>query len=99
MSVSSSSTTQDSRSPSPLTPEASDSIEPVTVHGDQDLLPSWYHSMPSTKTPVSPWPSDPSIYTTPHKSEEENMLRLDDLIEQHAYDECVYILCTFVDPT
>ncbi|KAF4621321.1 hypothetical protein D9613_000481 [Agrocybe pediades] len=87
MSVSSS-TAQDSRSPSPATPEASDPIDPVAVHGDTDLAPSWYHPMPPEKTHVTPWPSDPSIYTTPHKSEEEeSMLRLDDLIEEHAYDD------------
>lgn len=43
--------------------------------------------MHPAKSSVPSWVSDPSVYTTPHKSEDEQMLRLDDLIEQHAYDE------------
>ena len=75
-----------SRSPSPLTPEPSDSLE-VNIQSDFDLSSSWYHS---TKMP--PWASDPSVYSASHKPEEDHMLRLDDLIEQHAYDEYVILL-------
>ncbi|KAF8973065.1 hypothetical protein BDZ97DRAFT_1779170 [Flammula alnicola] len=83
----SSTTAPGSRSPSPLTPEPSDSLEPVTIQSELDFSSSWYLSMHPTKMSVPPWASDPSVYTTPHKSEEEHMLRLDDLIEQHAYDD------------
>jgi hypothetical protein len=90
----SSTTATGSRSPSPLTPEASDSLEPIAIQSDLDLSSPWYRSMHShpTKMPVLPWPSDPSVYTTPHKSEEEQMLRLEELIERHAYDEYVSTL-------
>ncbi|KDR75153.1 hypothetical protein GALMADRAFT_249088 [Galerina marginata CBS 339.88] len=84
---STSTTAQESRSPSPLTPEPSGSPEPVSIQSELDLTSSWYLSMHPAKTPVSSWTSEPSVYTTPHKSEEEQMLRLDELIEQHAYDD------------
>jgi hypothetical protein len=32
---------------------------------------------------------DQALYVTSHKVEEEKMLRLDELIEQHAYEEYV----------
>ncbi|KJA27887.1 hypothetical protein HYPSUDRAFT_130659 [Hypholoma sublateritium FD-334 SS-4] len=70
-----------SRSPSPLTPEPSDSLE-VNIQSDLDLSSSWYNS---TKMP--PWASDPLVYSASHKPDEDHMLRLDDLIEQHAYDD------------
>ena len=41
---------------------------------------------------MPPWASDPSVYSASHKPEEDHMLRLDDLIEQHAYDEYVILL-------
>lgn len=77
----------ESRSPSPLTPEPTDSLDPVTIQSEVDFNSSWYISMHPAKSSVPSWVSDPSVYTTPHKSEDEQMLRLDDLIEQHAYDE------------
>ena len=79
-----------SRSPSPLTPEPSDSLEPVAIQSDLDLASSWYLSMHPTKSSLPPWESDPSLYLTPHKSEENQILCLDELIEQHAYDEYAY---------
>ncbi|PPQ68038.1 hypothetical protein CVT25_014499 [Psilocybe cyanescens] len=81
-----STTTPGSRSSSPLTPEPSESPEPVTIQGELDLTSSWYLSM-QAKSTISPWASEPSVYAPPHKSEEEQMLRLDDLIEQHAYED------------
>lgn len=74
-----------SRSPSPSTPEPSDPLEAVNIQSELDLSSSWYHSMHPNK--MVPWASNPSIYNAMHKAEEEQMLRLDDLIEQHAYDE------------
>ncbi|KAF9478815.1 hypothetical protein BDN70DRAFT_879522 [Pholiota conissans] len=84
--MSASTTATTSRSPSPLTPEASDSLEGIVIQSEIDLSSSWYPMHP-TKMTIPPWGSDPSVYTTPHKAEEEQMLRLDDLIEQHAYDD------------
>ncbi|EDR11860.1 uncharacterized protein LACBIDRAFT_313737 [Laccaria bicolor S238N-H82] len=84
---SSSATAAGSRSPSPLTPEPSDSLDPVAIQSDLDLASSWYLSMHPTKSSLPPWESDPSLYLTPHKSEENQMLCLDELIEQHAYDD------------
>ncbi|CAA7261739.1 unnamed protein product [Cyclocybe aegerita] len=83
---SSSTTAQGSRSPSPLTPETSESPKSVVIQSDLDLT-SWYLSMHPTKSVAPQWSSNPAVYMTPHKSEEEQMLRLDELIEQHAYDD------------
>ncbi|TFK44341.1 hypothetical protein BDQ12DRAFT_593514 [Crucibulum laeve] len=81
---SSSTTATGSRSPSPLTPEASDSLDPVAIQCDDDIS-SWY-SMNPAKGPHAQW-IDQSLYMPSHKSEDDQMLRLDELLEQHAYDE------------
>lgn len=84
---STSSTTQPSRSPSPSTPEPSDILDPISIQSELDLTSSWYLSgMHTTKDNIPPWSSDP-VYTLQHKTEDDHMLRLDELIEQHAYDE------------
>lgn len=79
----------DSRSPSPLTPEPSDNLEQVAIQSELDQASSWYHAMHSPKSSIPQWGVDATMYTSIHKSEEESMLRLDDLIEQHAYEEYV----------
>ncbi|KAJ4468115.1 hypothetical protein J3R30DRAFT_1674956 [Lentinula aciculospora] len=63
-----------SRSPSPHTPSPGP-VDQVAVHTDFDR-PSWYHNSPE----------EPS-WTSNLKSEDTNMLQLDDLIEQHAYED------------
>jgi len=68
---------------SPTTPEPSDCLEPFTEN-ELDQSSSWYLSMHPSKTP---WTSDSSLYSNPQKIEDEQMLRLDELIEQHAYEE------------
>jgi hypothetical protein len=83
---SSSTAPSDSRSPSPLTPEASDSQDPVAIHTDFDSASSWYLSM-DAKTGQMPWAPPAALYHTPHKVEDNMMLRLDELIEQDAYEE------------
>jgi hypothetical protein len=93
MSFSSSATATGSRSPSPVTPEAFDSLDPVAIHSDLDLANSWYLS---AMHPVKPMDSQPqwdieqADFIAPGKSENDHMLHLDDLIEQHAYEECVF---------
>ncbi|RXW21631.1 hypothetical protein EST38_g4228 [Candolleomyces aberdarensis] len=83
---SSSTAPSDSRSPSPLTPEASDSQDPVAIHTDFDSASSWYLSM-YAKAGQMPWAPPASSYHTPHKTEDNMMLRLDELIEQDAYED------------
>ena len=82
---STSSTTQPSRSPSPSTPEPSVALDPISIRSELDLTSSWYLSgMHATKDNVLL--SDP-VYTPQHKTEDDRMLRLDELIEDHAYEE------------
>lgn len=84
---STSSTTQPSRSPSPLTPEPSYALDPISIQSELDLTSSWYLSgMHTTKDNVPPLISNP-LYTSQHKTEDDQMLRLDELIEDHAYEE------------
>ncbi|KAF9010577.1 hypothetical protein BDQ17DRAFT_1346462 [Cyathus striatus] len=85
--MSSSSPATDSRSPSPLTPEPSDALHPVAVQGDDLPVPSsWYLAMHP-----SHW-TDQSSCDSPHKVEDNQMLRLDDLLEQHAYEDIPNLL-------
>lgn len=87
---SSSTAISDSRSPSPLTPEASDSQDPVAIQSDLDSASSWYHSM-YAKSGHMQWAPQTSSYHAPHKADDNMMLRLDELIEQDAYYECVVL--------
>lgn len=84
-----------SRSPSPLTPESSDSLEQVAIHDDLELS-SWYHSLRSGKScsGQAPWDSHhPSPYSDPAKVSDEHMLCFNDLIDEHAYDEYAHSQC------
>lgn len=76
------------RSPSPRTPEDSEYADSVAIHSDVGLSSSWYMSM-AAKVAQQSWAMDPLAYHSPSKGEDNDMLRLDDLIEQDAYDECV----------
>ncbi|KAG6813370.1 hypothetical protein H0H92_011636 [Tricholoma furcatifolium] len=85
-SSSSSAAATTSRSPSPATPEAIDSFDP-TVQSDLD---SWYISSMQQEKPMAihlPWEMTTPDFLTPRKSEDDKMLHLDELIEQHAYDD------------
>ncbi|KAF6760309.1 hypothetical protein DFP72DRAFT_883791 [Ephemerocybe angulata] len=83
---SSSTAIADSRSPSPLTPEASDNQESVIIQSDFDNASSWYQSM-YAKSGHMQWAPPPTSYHSPHKTDDNMMLRLDELIEQDAYDD------------
>jgi hypothetical protein len=83
---STSSTTQPSRSPSPATPEPSGALDPISIRSELDLTSSWYLTGMHTTKDVLPLVSD-SVYTSQQKTEDDRMLRLDELIEDHAYEE------------
>jgi uncharacterized protein len=83
------STTQPSRSPSPSTPEPSGALDPISIRSELDFTSSWYLSgMHTTQDNLNvlSLESDP-VYTPQHKTEDDRMLRLDELIEDHAYEE------------
>ena len=67
----------DSRSSSPETPETSDAPNNVTIHHSP---PSWY--IAKDVSAISVWDGDPF-----QKPDDEHMLKLDDIIQEHAYDE------------
>ncbi|KAF8554201.1 hypothetical protein OG21DRAFT_1509215 [Imleria badia] len=71
----------DSRSSSPETPETSDVPNNVAIHGE---LPSWYSTLPLAKdvSAITAWDGEPF-----HKPDDDRMLQLDDIIQEHAYDD------------
>ncbi|KAH0827862.1 hypothetical protein J3R83DRAFT_3489 [Lanmaoa asiatica] len=71
----------DSRSSSPETPETSDDPNNVTIHNE---LPTWYRPLPIAKnmSAIEVWDGDPF-----EKPDDERMLQLDDIIQEHAYDD------------
>ncbi|KAF8122340.1 hypothetical protein EV363DRAFT_1555532 [Boletus edulis] len=73
--------TMESRSSSPKTPETSDVPHTVTIRGE---LPSWYSPLPIAKgaSAITVWDGDP--FRTP---DDERMLQLDDIIQEHVYDD------------
>ncbi|KAH7888695.1 hypothetical protein F5I97DRAFT_1804144 [Phlebopus sp. FC_14] len=85
MSMTTAATMEDSRSSSPETPETSDGPHKVAIHNE---LPSWYHSLSPGKniTVIGTWDNESSRRTL-EKPDDEYMLQLGDLIEEHAYDE------------
>ncbi|KAF5380460.1 hypothetical protein D9615_004629 [Tricholomella constricta] len=90
MSSSSSATATTSRSPSPATPEAFDSLDSIAIHSDLDLSSSWYLPSMQQHKPLgahAAWDMNTSDFVTSRKSEDDQMLHLDELIEQHAYDD------------
>ncbi|KAJ7747252.1 hypothetical protein B0H16DRAFT_1320496 [Mycena metata] len=88
MSSSSAATGTGSRSSSPHTPEPSDSLDPVVVQSDFDFG-AWYQSdTENLLSPQSSWQLDPALQMSATKCEEsEQILHLDDLIQQNAYDD------------
>ncbi|KAF9241585.1 hypothetical protein BU15DRAFT_87168 [Melanogaster broomeanus] len=79
------SVTMDSRSSSPETPETSDGPHIVAIHHE---LPPWYHALRPGKnmSVTAAWDGDTPLLPL-QKPEEERMLQLDDLIQEHAYDD------------
>jgi hypothetical protein len=84
-------TTMDSRSPSPATPENSDGSHPVAIHHGHDLS-AWYQSIRPRKTisEAGLWESE-AIRSVMGKPDNVRMLQLDDLIDEHAYEEYVIL--------
>ena len=78
--MSASSTTACSRSPSPATPEATDNLDPVIT---QEVVNAWCHSL-----------SQDAFFITNEafENDKEHVAPLDlgDLIQDDAYDECVF---------
>ncbi|KAJ7772668.1 hypothetical protein DFH07DRAFT_866218 [Mycena maculata] len=85
---SSSSAATGSRPSSPHTPEPTDSFDPVAIQSDFDMG-SWYPSdAENLLSPQSSWHLDSTLQIDPQKYEEgDQILHLDDLIQQNAYDD------------
>ncbi|KIJ67780.1 hypothetical protein HYDPIDRAFT_107274 [Hydnomerulius pinastri MD-312] len=82
----------DSRSSSPETPETSDGPHNVVIHNE---LPSWFHALRPGKniSVIGVWDGESPLGVL-EKPEDERMLQLDDLIEEHAYDDSA---CSSID--
>lgn len=78
--MSSSSTTACSRSPSPATPEASDTLDPAVT---QEVVDAWCHSLSP-----DPFAASDSQFDPAEKDANAASLELDDLIQDDAYEEC-----------
>lgn len=91
-SMSSSPTTADaSRSSSPMTPEPPDTVEPIAINNSEpDFSPSWFLSTSKPLSSPHTWEIVPSFITS-GKPDEDQMLGLDELLEQHAYAESVFL--------
>ncbi|TFK26494.1 hypothetical protein FA15DRAFT_667378 [Coprinopsis marcescibilis] len=72
-------------SSSPRTPEAQEYSDPI-IHTDVGLSSSWYMSM-AAKAAQQSWGSDNSYHHPVYKIEEHQMLQLDELLEQDAYED------------
>ena len=81
---SSSATASESRSPSPRTPA------PSSAHDTATAVPSefWFAS-PKLQMSEMPWAGADGVLAYPQKVDDQSMLRLDELLEENAYDECV----------
>src|SRR5580658_5230330 len=76
-----------SRSSSPETPESSHCLEPVAIHHEAEIS-SWFHSMhPKPLSMCAAWDLDGTSYMSVSKDDETQMLPLNDLIQEHLYDE------------
>lgn len=79
-----------SRSSSPQTPDVLEEPHNVAIHND---LPSWCHTLRPLQARTIPvmgaWDNE-EPHPTLEKPDVERMLELNDLIEEHAYEECVY---------
>src|SRR6266702_4970823 len=93
MSSSSSQTASASRSPSPITPSTPDSSDNIQVAPFRSTidLSTWYKTLPAE--PISPstvyWDESSPRFSNMAKEEGVNILSLDDLIQDYAYDEYV----------
>ncbi|KAA1476073.1 hypothetical protein DENSPDRAFT_842962 [Dentipellis sp. KUC8613] len=87
---SSSATATASRSPSPVTPatpDSSDNLDTVAIPNSVDLS-SWYNTLPSSKpAPETAGFWEPSTEQVVSKEEDFNILSLDELIQDYAYED------------
>ncbi|KAF8635196.1 hypothetical protein AX17_003972 [Amanita inopinata Kibby_2008] len=75
-----------SRSPSPHTPEASDPVDPITIQSDAEHTSSWFIPINPGRRARQSW-NESLSFLSASKSEDDPMLRLDDLIEADAYHD------------
>ena len=93
MSSSSSQAASASRSPSPTTPSTPDSSDNIQVAPFRNTvdLSTWYKTLP--EEPISPstvyWDESSPRFSNTAKDDGANILSLDDLIQDYAYDEYV----------
>jgi hypothetical protein len=92
------STADTPRSSSPATPEPSDAPGPVAVRSDFDNSKSWHMHQLKSADVQSLWDIDTTDFIPSEKTEDHQMLRLDDLIETHAYEEYVVHIPSIADP-
>lgn len=96
MSSSSSQAPSLSRSPSPTTPSTPDSSDNIQVAPFRTTidLSTWYKSLPAE--PISPstvyWDESSPRFSNTAKDDCTNILSLDDLLQDYAYDEYVSLL-------
>ncbi|KAL1741123.1 hypothetical protein HDZ31DRAFT_67241 [Schizophyllum fasciatum] len=79
---SSSATASTSRSPSPRTPASTATLDPAAAVPTE----AWFTS-PKLRMSEMPWAGADDALAYPQKGDEHSMLRLDELLEEHAYDE------------
>lgn len=90
MTTSSSSVAAGSRSSSPATPESSDCLDSIPINSGIVDINLWYYPAKSMLGHYPPCDPDSAPSLNPPLKTEQQMLRLNDLIEEHAYDEYVY---------
>ncbi|KAI0266855.1 hypothetical protein BC834DRAFT_116932 [Gloeopeniophorella convolvens] len=87
----SSRTATGSRSPSPTTPSTPDSADNVQVTPFRNNidLSTWYKTLSNDPTSASSayWDNPSPRFFNPSKEEDANILSLDDLIQDYAYDD------------
>jgi uncharacterized protein len=90
MSFPSPATSSSPRSPSPRTPEPFEYTDAAAIQSDPGLSALWYMSAAAKATTTQqPWGIESPFYSSQGKGEDDNMLQLDELLEQDAYDESV----------
>lgn len=96
MSFPSPATASSPRSPSPHTPEPLEYTDAVAIQSDPGLSALWYMSAAAkASTTQQPWGLESPFCSSQGKGEDDNMLQLDELLEQDAYDESVWIQQVF----
>ena len=89
MSSSSSQAASTSRSPSPATPSTPDSSDNVQVGPFRSTidLSTWYKTLEPLSPSTTYWDENLPRFSNMTKDDGANILSLDDLIQDYAYDE------------